>query len=85
MTHADLDHRINEVLWRGTSGSLLIDRLNNAFIKAGVPDRIETLDDVSKLSEPALRAALARLSHTSYDRDPDEDRRRAEELVRKAS
>lgn len=76
MPHADLDRRIDELLGRGRSGQFLIEMLNNAFLKAGVSDRIKTFDDVPKLSEEAVRAGLARLSHQTYDRDYAKERTR---------
>lgn len=74
MSHTDLNRRIDEVLGRGLSAQLLVDRLNNAFLAAGLSDRLETLEEVTVLSDAAVEAALTRLSHKAYDRTTDVDR-----------
>lgn len=84
MSHTDLNRRIDEVLGRGLSAPLLVDRLNNAFLAAKLPDRVDTLsrEEIDALSDEAVATALDRLSHRSYDRDTD-DAARAAALLRK--
>lgn len=70
---AQLNRRIDEALGHGMTPELLVMRMNTAFMKADITERLESLQDVESLSDVAVAVAMKRLSHKSYDRSPDLD------------